>query len=125
LDFQDFEAELEFLPGAYAEPDGIVLLATEVDVTAGIVALRTWEPGIAEMKRLFVVEKFRNQDLGRALAGASIKTAKARAFKSIRLDTVTEMTSAITLYTSLGFQSIAPYCFNPLPTARYFELVLK
>jgi putative acetyltransferase len=124
LKFQDFEDELNSLPGAYAEPDGTVILATDAAIAVGVVALRALQPGVAEMKRLFVSDDFRGQGLGRRLAMASIDAARARNFKTIRLDTVAEMTPAIGLYTSLGFGSIAPYCHNPLPTARFFELKL-
>jgi ribosomal protein S18 acetylase RimI-like enzyme len=42
----------------------------------------------------------------------------------MRLDTLGHMKAAIRLYTTLGFKEIAPYRFNPDPTAKYMELNL-
>ena len=40
LSFQDFEREVASLPGEYAPPRGVILLAWEGDEAAGCVALR-------------------------------------------------------------------------------------
>jgi hypothetical protein len=53
LDFQDIEEELAALPGPYARPEGIILLAEVDDAPAGVVALKPLDtPGVCEMKRL-------------------------------------------------------------------------
>ena len=58
LSFQDFEAELAQLPGEYAEPRGMLVLARVDGEVAGCCALRpadtTDYPNAAEMKRLYV-----------------------------------------------------------------------
>ncbi len=54
LCFQSFEAELAGLPGSYAPPAGALLLATDRERAAGCVALRKFDDGNGEMKRLFV-----------------------------------------------------------------------
>lgn len=109
LSFQGFDEELATLPGKYAPPAGALLLAGRV----GVVGVRPLEPGIAEMKRLYVAPAARGRGLGRALALAAI-----------RLDTLDHMTEATALYRALGFREIAPYYDNPLEGARYFELNL-
>tara|TARA_Y100001934_G_scaffold49291_1_gene59911 strand:+ start:10944 stop:11423 length:480 start_codon:yes stop_codon:yes gene_type:complete len=124
LDFQDFKTELANLPGAYAKPQGTVLLAECESTVVGCVAVRPLEGGVAEMKRLYVMDAFRGRRLGRLLAQVSINAAREIGYKQMRLDTVAEMIPAIALYESLGFETIEAYCHNPLPSARFFELRL-
>src|SRR5437763_16535124 len=50
LCFQNFDKELEELPGDYIPPQGRLLLAEYESQLAGCVALHELEPGICEMK---------------------------------------------------------------------------
>ncbi|WP_051272138.1 GNAT family N-acetyltransferase [Fundidesulfovibrio putealis] len=126
LCFQNFDEELAGLPGRYAAPGGVILLADVEGVAAGCVALRPLEEaGLCEMKRLYVRERFREMRLGRALAEAVIEKARQADYRAMRLDTLPSMGRAIGLYEKLGFTDIAPYCKNPHEGVRYLELKLK
>lgn len=125
LCFQGFDQELQMLPGDYAPPDGRLILARSDDDVAGCVALRRWSCEIGEMKRLYVRDEFRGMGIGKRLILKIIDEAGAIGFKSIRLDTLPMMGSAIGLYRALGFKEIAPYRENPVPGALYFELKLS
>jgi putative acetyltransferase len=125
LDFQDFEEELERLPGPYAPPRGALLLAEVEGQAAGCVGLRPLDPDSCEMKRLYVRPVCRGRGVGRRLAERVIEEGRSKGYRRMRLDTVPTMTEAIALYRGLGFSEIPPYCFNPIPGALFFELRLR
>lgn len=125
LCFQDFDQELAALPGRYAPPEGRLLLAMYAGQPAGCVGLRRLEPGICEMKRLYVRPQFRGRGWGRVLAEAVVNQARAIGYRCLRLDTVEpRMRAAVAMYRAMGFHEIAPYRPNPIPGALYLELDL-
>jgi len=125
LCFQNFDQELANLPGDYVLPAGRLLLAEYEGQVAGCVALHQLEPGICEMKRLYLRPQFRGKSLGRALAERIITEARQIGYQRMRLDTVEPiMKDAVAMYRKLGFQEIAPYRPNPIAGAMYMELQL-
>jgi putative acetyltransferase len=125
LCFQNFDKELAGLPGDYAPPEGRLLLAEYEGQLAGCVALHKLEPGICEMKRLYLRPQFRGHRLGRVLADRIIAEARQIGYQRMRLDTVEPvMKDAVAMYRRIGFKEIAPYCANPIAGALYMELEL-
>ncbi|MBK7060697.1 MAG: GNAT family N-acetyltransferase [Rubrivivax sp.] len=128
LAFQNFEAELAGLPGDYAPPGGVLLLALVDGQLAACGALRALPdvdyPNACEMKRLYVRRAFRRFGLGRTLAQALIDRAMECGYSTLLLDTLDDMEAARGLYTSLGFEEIPPYYFNPVPGAHYLKVAL-
>ena len=125
LSFQDFDRELAGLPGAYAPPSGALLVAIDEGVAAGCIALRTLEPGVCEMKRLYVRPAHRGSRLGRSLVEAILRKARTLGYERMRLDTVPGMEAAIALYRACGFREIAPYRPNPIAGALFLEADLR
>jgi GNAT superfamily N-acetyltransferase len=125
LCFQNFDQEFAGLPGDYAPPEGRLLLAEYESQLAGCVALHTLEPGICEMKRLYLRPHFRGKGVGRALAQRIITEARQIGYRRMRLDTVEPvMKDAVAMYRKLGFKEVAPYRPNPIAGAMYMELEL-
>jgi ribosomal protein S18 acetylase RimI-like enzyme len=125
LCFQGFEHELSALPGAYAPPAGRLLLAKAGGDVIGCAGLRPLEPGICEMKRLWVEPGFSGAGIGRRLAESIVLAARDIGYRKMRLDTLPErMPAAQHLYRSLGFGEIPAYYDNPLPGVTMLELTL-
>lgn len=128
LGFQGFEDELAALPGPYAPPAGLMLLATVDGAIAGSGAFRPLPdadyPNACEMKRLFVRPAFRRFGLGRILAQALMDRATEAGYSSMLLDTLDDMEAARGLYESLGFVEVPPFYFNPIPGAHYLKAEL-
>lgn len=124
LCFQNFEKELEGLPGDYAEPDGRLLLLYHDNEPVGCVALRKENDQVSEMKRLYVMPKYRGKGFGRKLAVEIIRQAKEIGYERMKLDTVPSMKEAIALYREIGFTEVSAYRYNPVEGAIYMELNL-
>ena len=128
LSFQNFDAELASLPGEYAAPQGMLLLAIVDGEIAGCCAMRPISgvdyANACEMKRLYVRQDFRRLGLGRQLAEAIVDAARLADYSHLLLDTLNDMESARALYADLGFESIPPYYHNPIAGAHYLKLSL-
>jgi putative acetyltransferase len=120
LGFQDVEAELATLPGKYAPPEGVILLARDAEGRAvGCVALRPLAGETCEMKRLYALPETRGSGLGRRLAEAILAQARRAGYRRIRLDTLDSMAAARGIYAALGFEETGAYYDNPTPGTVY------
>lgn len=126
LTFQDVEGELAALPGKYAEPAGIIVLARgPYGEALGCAALRPLEQeGVCEIKRLYVRPTARGAALGRRLALAVIAHARRQGYHRMLLDTLPGMDAAQEIYRDLGFDAVEPYYDNPIRDTVFLELKL-
>lgn len=125
LGFQDYEQEFATLPGAYASPDGCLLLAWHNGAVVGCAALRRVDTLSAEMKRVYLRPAARGTGLGRRLVTAVLDEARRLGYQRVCLDVLPEFTSAQTLYRSLGFLPAPPVSFNPVPGTQFLALALN
>lgn len=110
--------------GAYAPPSGLTLLGYIGADVGGCIAYRQLEPGICELKRLFVRPHFRRSGLGRGLVSNLIVQARLAGYTRMRLETVSFMSDAIGMYEGLGFVRRTPYYEIPdifLPITIFME----
>jgi putative acetyltransferase len=131
LETQNFSGELAAFPGHYAPPAGALVLAIRDDHAGGrehvvgLVALRPLEPGVCEMKRLYVAADARGLGLGQKLCERLLAEARRLGYGVMRLDTLGRLEAAIGVYRRLGFRACADYNGNPIPGVQFFELDLS
>lgn len=108
--FTSFEEEMAHIMELYAKPGKTKLIAlTAEGEIVSCVAYQEFAPGIAEMKRLYVVPDHRRHHVGRLLTEAIITLARQMGYEQIYLDTMPVMKAAQSLYERLGFHVIGPY----------------
>ena len=114
-------------PAARTPPAGAIWLARPVGVreAVGVIAVKPLaDPGVCEMKRLWVDPARHGAGLGRHLASLSIAWARHRGYRTMRLDTLKRMEAATALYRSLGFIDIDAYVHNPIEDVMFMGLEL-
>ncbi len=124
LCFQDFDTEIEGLPGGYAAPAGTLLLARVNGEVAGCVGVRPLDAGRCEMKRLYLRAQYRGTKLGRRLAEQAIAFARSAGYARMVLDTLPQMEVATRLYRELGFVRCKAYYDNTPINSTCLELKL-
>lgn len=126
LSYQGFEAEMAAMPGKYAPPRGVLLLARNAAGRAvACAALRPIEPaGICEMKRLYVTAQGRGHGLGTRLVETLLDEARRIGYREMRLDTLPTMAEAIGLYRRFGFTPMEPYYDTPIAGTLFMRKVL-
>ena len=102
------------------------IVATVNGHAAGCCCLQRLDQNNCEMKRLYVRPHFRGLGVGHRLTKQIIAEASMLGYDHMLLETITEkMDEAIHLYRQLGFNEIAPYHANTIPSALYMELPLR
>lgn len=94
----------------YVMHDGAHYLIAVVDGRA--VACGAWqplEPGVAELKRMYVRPAYRGRGIGRQLAVSLEEEALAAGHPTLRLETGSYLPAAISFYRSLGYTDIGVY----------------
>jgi GNAT superfamily N-acetyltransferase len=100
--------------------DNDILVAYADDRPVGIGCLRTFGPGIGEIKRMYVVPEQRRNGVARQLLDALEARARDHGFEVVRLDTHDRLPEAIRLYRSAGYREIDDYNSNPRSN-RWYE----
>ncbi len=107
----------------YLPPTGRFLLGRLGDRVVGCGALRTIEPGIGEIKRMWVDPATRGRGVGAGLLAVLEDLARTIGIATLRLDTSRVLTAAQALYSSKGYAEIERYNDNPDAT-HFFEKTL-
>jgi len=85
---------------------GSIFMASYYGELAGTVALKFISPGVYELTKMAVDEKFQGKKIGRALAEAAIARAREASAVKVILYSNTMLQPALALYNKLGFREI-------------------
>lgn len=109
------------LPGTYSPPKGDVLLWYYEGTLVACGALRELEPGVGEIKRIYIGPDYRGKTFGRTFVRDLIDRARQLGYQRLRADTLRSMQAAIEFYEELGFRRVAAYWPHPAAGALFFE----
>ena len=108
----------------FVAPTGRLLIARLLAEPIGCGALRTLEPGIGEIKRMWVSPKVRGLGVGRRLLKELERSARKHRMRAVRLDTNESLSEAIRLYQAAGYREIERFNDNPY-AHHWFEKTLS
>lgn len=97
-------------PQDVADPNLTFLVASIDSQAVGCGALHSLEPGVGEVKRMFVLPEFRGRGIARQILMALESAAREHGYSTLRLETGTRQPEAIGLYRSAGYGEIP--CFG-------------
>ncbi len=96
-------------PAEFLPPEGLFVVAEVDGVPAGCGAWRALEPGVAEIKRVYVEPGFRRRGLAQEVVTRLERSAAAAGFASVVLNTGDRQPEALALYAELGYRPVAGY----------------
>lgn len=88
---------------------GFLLLSRLRDIPVAVVALKHVDAVTAEVKRLYVRPEVRGNGVGGSLMEQLVGDARQSGYKRLRLETMSFMTSAINIYSRLGFKTVEAF----------------
>ena len=124
LDLQNYDDELLHLEHKYGPPGGRLYLARENGAAIGCIGLRRIDDENCELKRLYVLPACRGRGLSRLLMDRILADARAIGYKTMLLDTLPFLQTALKLYKDYGFEEIERYNDSPMDTSIYMRLAL-
>jgi ribosomal protein S18 acetylase RimI-like enzyme len=107
----------------FVPPTGCLLIAHLYGKPVGCGALRTFDRGLGEIKRLWISPNARGLGLGRRLLEELERTAREHMMHAVRLDTNESLHEAIRLYRTSGYHEIERFNDNPY-AHHWFEKTL-
>jgi GNAT superfamily N-acetyltransferase len=116
---------IDELPGRYGPPHGDVILWFRDDSLVACGAIRSLEPTVGEIKRIFVRPDYRGPAFGVPFVRTLMDRARELGCRKLRTYALPTMTAAIEFYQELGFQPIASYWSHPASGALFFECDLS
>ena len=121
LDLHGYEEEVRHLEKKYGLPAGRLYIVWVDGTAAGCIGLRKLDEERCEMKRFYVRPEFRGLGIGRMMVERILEDAREIGYKSMLLDTLPFMKSALHLYAQVGFYEIPAYNDSPVTTTIFLK----
>ena len=113
LDGEGLDHDIAHWEGQYDGVAGALLVVqSPAGQIVGTAGLRRLDPGVGEVKRMWVRPECQGQGLGGRLLRRCLDEALRRGWHVLRLDTERRMEAALRLYRGAGFTEIADYNGN-------------
>ena len=113
LDGEGLDKDIAHWQAAYDGVRGRLLVVEGPEgVVVGTAAVRLLEPGVGEIKRMWIQPPHQGKGLGRPLMDACLVEARALGCRRVRLDSELRLAAAVHLYRTYGFKEIPDYNGN-------------
>jgi GNAT superfamily N-acetyltransferase len=104
----------------FAPPRGIFIIGWDADEPIACGGVRIVEPGLGELKRMYVASHARRRGIARALLSHLEGEACALGATRLRVETGLRQPEAIALYANAGYLDVAPFGhYADAPLARH------
>jgi len=99
------DADLDDIEQSYLARGGVFRVLEEQDGSIiGSYGLYPMEPGVCELRKMYLNRGYRSRGLGRRLLEDALNHARQSGFQSVTLETASVLNEAIRLYESYGFK---------------------
>lgn len=114
LDAEGLDHDIAHWQDEYGGRTGVLLLVVdEAGEVVGTAAVRVLEPGVAELKRMWLRPAARGRGLAQQLLDTCLDEGRRLGCQTMRLDSQAKLAAAVTLYRMNGFREIPIYNDNP------------
>lgn len=109
----------------YNQPNSIqhTVILYDMDTPVGCIGLRHYEKGVAELKRLYILETYRGQGLSKLLMEEIEKLAITLEYHDLILETGAVLHAAMALFHHMGYYQIPNY--GPYASMRHSVCMAK
>ena len=108
--FSSSDPEVKAMSQAYPGPDHAYFVVADeagrILGGAGVAPLAGGEPGVCELRKMYLLREGRGRGLGKQLFDACIVFARQAGFRRCYLETLDTMTTAMTFYRRQGFTDL-------------------
>ena len=113
LDAEGLDHDIAHWQEEYDGRTGVLLVVADpAGKVVGTAAVRLLEPGVGEIKRMWLRPAWQGRGLGRRLMDACLDEARRLGCRALRLDTQAKLEAAVRLYRAYGFSEVARYNDN-------------